>query len=143
MSILFLAIGVVLLLFIAYMLLKEASWLFTPKSRPAASTGYKPSIKAVDPSRKEEFQVTYKGTGKHVTEAAFFETAIYRLQYQFPTETNVKVDLVSADGKSAKTIVNKSGFGSSTFNIQMSKYYAFQIEPADDEAEWALVIRAF
>jgi hypothetical protein len=139
-----LIIGAALAAFLIFMLVREFSAIRGPKAKPEAQTSYKPSLRASAKSQLQNFQLSLKSTGSYTSESVYMECAIYRISYQFPQDVKVKVDLVSTDGKSRKTIiVNKAGYNSSTFNVEMSKYYVFEVEPAQADAHWALIIKPF
>jgi len=55
----------------------------------------------------------------------------------------VKVELVSADGSIHKRLLEKSGFGSTTFRVEVAKYYVFRVELEQADTEWAVVVRNF
>ena len=117
------AFGVLVLCFVAYMLIKESSSLFGARQKPEASTGYKPSVRVDTPKVTPDLLLTFKDDGAQRTEAFFLASAIYRIEYQFPPTTKVKLELVSADGSTRKLLANKSGFDSSSFHVQTAKYY--------------------
>lgn len=137
------ALGVLFLCFVAYMLIKESSSLFGPRQKPDASTGYKPSVRASTPKVTPDLLLTFKGEGAQRTETFFLECAIYRIEYQFPPDAKVKLELVSADGGTRKLLANKSGFDSSTFHVQTAKYYMLDIAPETKDANWAVLIKPF
>ena len=137
------AFGVIFLCFVAYMLVKESTALFGPREKPDASTGYKPSVRTGTPKVTPDLLLTFKGDGAQRTESFFLECAIYRIEYQFPPTTKVKMELVSADGSTRKLLANKAGFDSSTFHVQTAKYYVLDIAPETQEATWAVLMKPF
>ena len=143
MTAIYVIVGVALLIFVAYMILRESSSIFGNRSKPNTATGYKPSVKPMMSNQQRDFQVAFKGEGIRTTEPVYLATGIYRIQHQFPPDTIFKVELVSADGSSTKTILHKSGFGTTTFNVQMSKYYVLQIEPDGNVGNWAIVLKGY
>jgi hypothetical protein len=134
-------VGLAIVVFLIYMAVKEYSSLRDTRP-PEAHTGYKPSIKARARDRQENVQITLNGKGSSTSEAFYLDCALYRIQYQFPQDEYVTVNLASADGKSRKQILTqKSGYNSSSFNVDLGKYYIFTVETPNPETTWALVIR--
>jgi hypothetical protein len=136
-------LGVIFICFVAVMLVKESTSLFGPRQKPPASTGYKPSVRAGTPKVTPDLLLTFKGEGAQRTETFFLECAIYRIEYQFPPDVKVKLELVSADGGTRKLLANKSGFDSSTFHVQTAKYYVLDIAPSAQDSAWVILIKPF
>jgi hypothetical protein len=136
-------LGVILIGFIAYMLIRESKSLFGPREKPEASTGYKPTIRPKATKPAGDMLLTFKGQGAQRTESFFLECAIFRIEYQFPPDAKVKVELVSADGSARKLLANKAGFDSSTFNVQTARYYLLDIQPEAVDTSWVVIIKPF
>lgn len=141
MSYTFLILGAALVAFLIFLAVREFSTLRGPKIDPESHTGYKPSVKPAARNPRADFQLSLKGTGLYSSEATYMECALYRLHHQFPPDVKVKVELASADGTQRKLLVGgKSGYGSSSFSVEMSKYYVLHVTPDDDSAHWSLVV---
>lgn len=126
---------------VIYIVVKEFSSIRAHYSKPNTYTGYKPSVKAAGQNRQSNFQVTFKGNGNFSSEPLYLECALYRIVYQFPQQEKMSVDLITADGKQRKSLViNKAGYSSSTFNVQMSKYYVLHVRANRDDANWVIVL---
>ncbi|MBZ0285092.1 MAG: hypothetical protein K8L97_30430 [Anaerolineae bacterium] len=141
MSMFFLAIGILLFIAVTYIILHELILLRSSRSQSRSFTGYKPSKRAV--TREADFQVTHKGKGTSITEAMYLDTAIYRITYQFPNNAKVKLYLVSTDGTIEKIVVEKAGYGTATFNVQIAKHYVFRVETSAEDGEWAIILKRF
>lgn len=137
------AFGVIFLCFVAYMLVRESTSLFGQREKPEASTGYKPSVRTSTPKVTPDLLLTFKGAGAQRTKSFFLESAIYRIEYQFPPTTKVKMELLSEDVGTRKLLANKAGFDSSTFHVQTAKYYVLDIAPETEKANWAVLIKPF
>ncbi len=137
------AFGVLVLCFVAYMLIKESTSLFGSRQKPEASTGYKPTVRTGTPKVTPDLLLTFKGDGVQRTDSFFLASAIYRIEYQFPPTTKVKLELVSTDGSIHKLLANKSGFDSSSFHVQTAKYYVLDIAPETPDATWVILIKPF
>lgn len=141
MGMFFLAVGVLLFILVTFIIVREMSSIQKVRSQRTTFAGYKPSTRSL--GREVDFQVTHKGKGSSTTEAMYLDTAIYRITYQFPQDAKVKLFLVSTDGSIEKLIVEKAGYGSATFNVQMAKHYIFRVESSAAEGEWAIIVKRF
>jgi hypothetical protein len=124
-------LGVIFLCYVAYMVIRgEAKSWFAPRENPPPATGYKPSIRPSTPNKvSADLLLTFKGDSAQRTEHFFLDCAIYRIEYQFPPDKKVKLELVSADGDNRTLLANKAGFDSSTFHVQTARYYFLDVAP--------------
>lgn len=136
-------LGVLFLCVIAYLLIRETSSIFSAPDKPQAATGYKPSIRPGTPKTSSDLLLTFKGEGTQRTDSFFLECAIYRIEYQFPPDKKVRLELVSADGDNRKLLANKAGFDSTSFHVQTAKYYFLDITPDTRDATWVIIIKPF
>lgn len=141
MGMFFLGIGILLLILVTYIVLHELTLLRTSRSKRTSFMGYKPSARSIN--READFQVTHKGKGSSNTEPMYLDTAIYRMTYQFPRDAKVKLELISTDGTIEKLVVEKAGYGTATFNVQMAKHYVFRVASSAEDGEWAIIIKRF
>ena len=82
--------------------------------------------------------ITLKGKGNHATKPLPMEAGAYKLEYIFPDDVLVKVDLwLNGD---SETIVVKRGTGTASFNIDVTARYVFEIAPADEAAAWEITV---
>jgi YD repeat-containing protein len=79
-----------------------------------------------------------EGQGSHMTNLVHLHAGTYKLQYRFPPDVLVKVDLWR-DGDS-ETLVLKRGAGESAFTVAADGRCTLDIAPADDSAPWTLDI---
>ena len=136
-------LGVIFICVVAYLVIKESSSIFGPRQKPDASTGYKPSIRPTTPKLTPDVLLTFKGEGSGRTDSFFLECAIYRIEYQFPKDAKVKIELVSTDGSTRKLLAHKLGFDSSSFNAPAAKYYVLDITTQAKDNAWAVLIKTF
>ncbi|MEO8612503.1 MAG: hypothetical protein ABI690_31695 [Chloroflexota bacterium] len=136
-------IGILFIAFMVYMAVRETTSLFGPRAKPDASTGYKPSVRPKSAKTKPDALLTFKGEGSGHTDSFFLECAIYRIEYQLPKDTKVKIELVSTDGDTRKLLAHKVGFDSSSFNAPAAKYYMLDITTEAQESSWAVLIKPF
>ncbi len=139
----FIILGILFLGFMVYMAVRESSSLFGTRQKPDAATGYKPSVRPKSAKNTSEVLLTFKGEGSGRTDSFFLECAIYRIEYQLPTDAKVKIELVSTDGSTRKLLAHKLGFDSSTFNAPAAKYYALDITTEAKDNPWAVLIKTF
>jgi hypothetical protein len=55
MTAIYVMVGVALLIFVAYMILRESSSIFGNRSKPNAATGYKLGVKPVMSNQQRDF----------------------------------------------------------------------------------------
>jgi hypothetical protein len=82
--------------------------------------------------------VRLQGKGSEKTGAVRLQAGAYKVQYRFPDDVLVKVDLLTeAD---AETILLKRGAGDASFDIADDGRYRFDVASTDDESPWQLDI---
>jgi len=82
----------------------------------------------------------FQDRGNQITPAIELQPGTYKLQYQFPNDIPVKIDLISLDEGDSETIVVRSASGSQALRIDARGRYAFQVEPVDEQSAWAFEI---
>jgi hypothetical protein len=139
----FIILGAIILGAAFYFLYREYRSMSSSRQRPDASTGYKPSIRATETFYDQQ-PITFKGEGNGVTDSVYLNSALYRIEYQFPQTGKFSIDLISADGSVRKSVVaDKSGFAFSSFQVPSSRYYLFQVTSSEGSGSWALVVKPF
>jgi hypothetical protein len=136
-------VGVLFLAFMVYMAVRETTSLFGSHEKPDAATGYKPSVRAKSTKVTPDTLLTFKGEGSGRTDTFFLDCAIYRIEYQLPKDTKVKIELVSTDGKTRKLLAHKIGFDSSSFKAPAAKYYVLDVSMEAQDKDWAVLIKPF
>lgn len=137
----YLIIGGLLLAVVVFMVFKDTFANRPARPKSDASTGYKPTVRAA--ATGDDFQITHKGVGSQTTEAAYMDAGLYRITYQLERASRAKIDLVSADGGLRKAVVDKVGYGSSTFNVQVGKYYVFRVETTQQADTWTFIVKRY
>jgi hypothetical protein len=139
----FIILGVIILGAAFFFLYREYRSMTGSRQRPDASTGYKPSVRPAETVYDQQ-PMTFKGEGSGVTDSVYLNSALYRIEYQFPHMGKFSVDLISADGGVRKSVVaDKSGFAFSSFQVPSSRYYLFQVTSSEGAGSWALVVKPF
>jgi hypothetical protein len=82
--------------------------------------------------------IRLQGKGNHATKALRLEAGTYKVQYRFPDDVLVKVDLW--DSGDSETILLKRGVGVESFTVEADGRYVFEIAPADEMAAWEMDI---
>ena len=83
----------------------------------------------------------FHGTGEMTVRAPGWIASQYRLDYQFPETTLVKVDLLDTASGDRELIVLKSGAGVAWFEMSQPGDYLLHVAPLDEAAVWELAIR--
>ncbi len=82
--------------------------------------------------------VRLRGQGNHMTEPVHLETGTYKVDYRFPDDVLVKVDLWQ--GVDSEMILLKRGSGVVSFAVESEGRFIFEIAPADETAAWEMDI---
>jgi hypothetical protein len=83
----------------------------------------------------------FHGTGEMTVRAPGLIASQYRLDYQFPENVLVKVDLLDTATGERELIVLKRGAGVAGFDVTHPGDYLLHVAPLDDTAEWQLTMR--
>jgi hypothetical protein len=84
---------------------------------------------------------SFSGQGSATLEAPDLIAAQYRLDYAFPNEVLVKIELIEVVTCSSELILLKSGSGVEGFTVETAGRHLFQVEPQDEAAEWRFSIK--
>jgi hypothetical protein len=78
------------------------------------------------------------GKGTYASEPLELEHGMYKVQYRFPADMLVKVDIIRFLDGETSTILMKRGVGEASFTIEVDDRYVFEVAPADEVSEWEL-----
>lgn len=79
-----------------------------------------------------------EGAGSHMTKPFHLQAGTYKLQYRFPPDVLVKVDLWH--GGDSETVVLKRDEGAASFAVSQDGRYTLDIAPTDESSPWTLDI---
>ena len=79
----------------------------------------------------------FKGKGTWSSKPTQLEPGEYRLRYDFSFGA-VRVGLVSSFDGENETLLIKSGSGVEGFGVMAGGRYIFEVQPADESAEWKI-----
>jgi hypothetical protein len=79
----------------------------------------------------------FKGKGTWSSKPIQLEPGDYRLRYEFSSGA-VRVGLVSSFDGEDETLLIKSGNGVEGFGVEAGGRYIFEVQPADETAEWTI-----
>jgi hypothetical protein len=85
--------------------------------------------------------VSFSRKGTYASDAMRLEAGVYKIEYQFPETSLVKVDLISAADGETETIALKTGSGSLAFTVRAPGRFIVQVEPVDEAADWSFEFR--
>jgi hypothetical protein len=83
----------------------------------------------------------FQGQGSGTAEAQVLIAAQYRIDFQFPDEVLVKLELIEADTGNSDLILLKSGSGTDGFVVENAGRFLFQVEAQNEDARWSFTIK--
>jgi hypothetical protein len=87
---------------------------------------------------ERDIPARFAGKGTWSSKPITLEPGEYRLLYQFSSGVPVRVGLVSSFDGEDETLLIKSGSGVEGFGVSAGGRYIFEIQPADESAEWKI-----
>jgi hypothetical protein len=79
-----------------------------------------------------------QGKGTYASEPLELEHGTYKVQYRFPPDVLVKIDIIRFLDGETSTILIKRGMGEASFTVEVDDRYVFEIAPADEISAWEL-----
>lgn len=116
-------------------------WLFIRRKSdtPSRATYYDSQGKVVGIGDVErDVPARFSGKGTWSSKPITLEPGEYRLLYQFSSGVPVRVGLVSSFDGEDETLLIKSGSGVEGFGVSAGGRYIFEVQPADEAAEWKI-----
>ena len=83
----------------------------------------------------------FSGLGTQTTYSLHMRPGAYKMEYHFPPDTLVLVELVRTDTAEASRLVRKSGYGSWVFSVEHPARYVFQVETEAANTMWSFDVR--
>lgn len=94
------------------------------------------------PSRYPDIEpLRFQGRGTMTINADDLLASAYRIDYSFPDEALVKVELIERATGNRDVILIKSGSGVEGFDVPQAGHYLLQVEPLAEAVGWKCQIR--
>ncbi len=83
----------------------------------------------------------FRGQGDSSVTAGELLSAQYRLDFRFPDDVLVKIELVEINTGNSGLVLLKSGIGVSDFTVENAGSYRFHVEPVAQDSRWSFTIK--
>ncbi|MBZ0303086.1 MAG: hypothetical protein K8J31_25290 [Anaerolineae bacterium] len=83
----------------------------------------------------------FQGTGEARLEAERLIESTYRIDYQFPGDSLIKVELIQCATGDSTTILLKRGKGVDSFVVNRAGRHLLRVEPLREDVAWKFEIR--
>jgi hypothetical protein len=92
-------------------------------------------------SQTDAVEQNFEGRGTETVDLGELLTAQYRVDFEFPANRLVKVELIENNTADRHLILFKSGTGTEGFVVERAGRYFCQVEPQAESDHWVLRLR--